>query len=152
MNYFRRLELTIDVPEFDMSSCRLAQTADVPNRDRYKYTLWEKESAPPTPLHVFEVPNPYATQLRSQIPQAVLDREVPGVFYMRMEKPHPDSTVPPHVDVAVLGEDTGRGDILRADLGDGAEDLREEGLIPHEVDQVGIQVEGITNSGPMARA
>lgn len=99
MNYFRRLELSIDVPEFDMSSCRLAQIADVPNRDRYKYTLWEKESAPPTPLHVFEVPNPYADQLRSQLPQAILDREVPGVFYMRMEKPHADSTVPPHVDV-----------------------------------------------------
>ncbi len=99
MSYFRRLELSIEVPEFDVSACRLVQIADVPNRARYKYTLWEKESAPPTPLHVFEVPNPYAAQLRSQLPQAVLDREVPGVFYMKMEKPHPDSTVPPHIDV-----------------------------------------------------
>ena len=99
MSYFRRLELSIELPEFDVSACRLVQIADVPNRARYKYTLWEKEFAPPTPLHVFEVPNPYAAQLLSQLPQAVLDREVPGVFYMRMEKPHPDSTVPPHIDM-----------------------------------------------------
>ncbi len=29
MNYFRRLRLTIDVPEFDMSACRLAQILNV---------------------------------------------------------------------------------------------------------------------------
>jgi hypothetical protein len=99
MNYFRRLELTIDVPEFDISACRLVQIADVPNRDRFKYTLWEKESAPPTPLHVYAVPESYAKSLLLQLPRAVLDREVPGVFYMKMEKPHPNSTVPPHVDI-----------------------------------------------------
>ena len=52
--------------------------------------------------------------------------------------------VPPHVDVAVLGEHARRGDFLRANLRDGAEHLREEGLIPHEVDEVGIDVEGVS--------
>ncbi len=99
MNYFRRLALTFEVPDFDTSAWRMAQVADVPDRARYKYTLWEKESAPPTPLHIYAVPDPYASQLLSQLPQAVLDREVPGVFFMKMEKPHPDSTVPPHVDI-----------------------------------------------------
>ena len=51
--------------------------------------------------------------------------------------------VPPHVDVAVLGEHSGRGDFLRANLRHRAEDLREEGLIPHEVDEMGVDVECI---------
>lgn len=99
MNYFCQLPLKIVVPEFDTSDWRIAQVADVPDRARYKYTLWEKESAPPTPLHVFSVPEPYASQLLKQLPKKLLEREVPGVYYMKMEKPHPDSTVPPHVDV-----------------------------------------------------
>jgi hypothetical protein len=99
MNYFSQIPLQFKIPDFDTSSWPMAQVADVPNRARYKYTLWEKELAPPTPLHVYAVPEPYAKELVLQLPQAVLDREVPGVFYMRMEKPHPDSTVPPHVDI-----------------------------------------------------
>ena len=99
MNYFSQIELKFDVPDFDISSWRMAQVADISDRARYKYTLWEKELAPPTPLHVYAVPEPYAKSLLLQLPRAVLDREVPGVFYMKMEKPHPNSTVPPHVDI-----------------------------------------------------
>lgn len=99
MNYFNQIALKFDVPDFDISSWRMAQVADIPDRARYKYTLWEKESAPPTPLHVYAVPDPFAKNLLLQLPRAVLDREVPGVFYMKMEKPHPNSTVPPHVDI-----------------------------------------------------
>ena len=99
MNYFSQIALQFEVPDFDASSWPMAQVADVPDRARYKYTLWEKEIAPPTPLHVYAIPQPIANKLLSQLPRAVLDREVPGVFYMKMEKPHPDSTVPPHVDI-----------------------------------------------------
>jgi hypothetical protein len=99
MNYFSQIALQFEVPDFDASSWKMAQVADVPDRARYKYTLWEIEIAPPTPLHVFAIPEPYANKLLSQLPRAVLNREVPGVFYMKMEKPHPDSTVPPHVDI-----------------------------------------------------
>jgi len=99
MNYFSQIALQFEVPDFDASSWQVAQVADVPDRARYKYTLWEKEIAPPTPLHVFAIPEPCANKLLSQLPRAVLDREVPGVFYMKMEKPHPGSTVPPHVDI-----------------------------------------------------
>jgi len=95
MNYFSQIALQFEVPDFDASSWPMAQVADVPDRARYKYTLWEKEIAPPTPLHVFAIPEPYANKLLSQLPRAVLDREVPGVFYMKMEKPHQGSTVPP---------------------------------------------------------
>ena len=99
MNYFSQIALKFDVPDFDISSWRMAQVADIPDRARYKYTFWEKESAPPTPLHVYAVPDPFAKNLLLQLPRAVLDREVPGVLYMKMEKPHPNSTVPPHVDI-----------------------------------------------------
>ena len=99
MSYFSQLTLNIEVPAFDTSQWRMVQIADVPDRARYKYTLWEQELVPPTPLHVYAVPEPYAKQLLAQLPQPVLEREVPGVYYMKMEKPHPNSTVPPHVDV-----------------------------------------------------
>ena len=99
MNYFSQIALQFEVPDFDASSWPMPQVADVPDRARYKYTLWEKEIAPPTPLHVYAIPETIANKLLSQLPRAVLDREVPGVFYMKMEKPHLDSTVPPHVDI-----------------------------------------------------
>ena len=99
MSYFAKLAIEIKVPEFDSANWRMAQVADVPNRDRYKYTLWEKEVAPPTPLHVYSVPEHLSRLLLEQLPQKLLDREIPGVYFMKMEKPHPNSTVPPHVDI-----------------------------------------------------
>jgi len=99
MNYFSQIALKFELPDFDVSSWYMAQVADVPDRARYKYTLWEKETAPPTPLHVYAIPEPYAKNLIAQLPRALLGREVPSVFYMKMEKPHPNSTVPPHVDI-----------------------------------------------------
>jgi hypothetical protein len=99
MSYFCQLPFKVVVPEFDPSNWRMAQVADVPDRSRYKYTLWEKEIAPPTPLHVFSIPEPFASELLNQLPKKLLEREIPGVYYMKMEKPHPASTVPPHVDI-----------------------------------------------------
>jgi hypothetical protein len=85
MSYFAKLAIEIKVPEFDSANWRMAQVADVPNRDRYKYTLWEKEVAPPTPLHVYSVPEHLSRLLLEQLPQKLLDREIPGVYFMKME-------------------------------------------------------------------
>lgn len=99
MSYYKKLNIAISVPDMDTANWRLAQVADVPDRARYKYTFWEKEYAPPTPLHVYKIPQPIAETLLSQLPESIIRREIPGVFFMKMDKPHPASTVPPHVDV-----------------------------------------------------
>lgn len=99
MSYFKKISLDVKIPAFDWKDWTTAQVADVPDRARYKYTLWEKEIAPPTPLHVYKTPDDFAKQVIAQLPSKLLKREVPGVYYMRMDKPHLDSTVPPHVDI-----------------------------------------------------
>jgi hypothetical protein len=76
----------------------MVQLTDVPDREKYKYTLWEKEIAAPTPLHIFSTTKEFAKKITDQLPKAITDLEIPKVYYMRMEKPHADSTVPPHVD------------------------------------------------------
>ncbi len=98
MTYFNKLDIKISIPEFDPSKLSVMQIVDVPNRDKYKYTLWEKEIAPPTPLHIFCTTKEFAKKITDQLPKEITDLEIPNVYYMRMEKPHIDSTVPPHVD------------------------------------------------------
>lgn len=98
MTYFNKLDIKISIPEFDPAILSMVQVADVPDRDKYKYTLWEKEIAAPTPLHIFSTTKEFAKKITDQLPKEITDLEIPNVYYMRMEKPHADSTVPPHID------------------------------------------------------
>ncbi len=96
---FVKLSIEIDAAEALSVPRRLMQVSDVHNRDRYKYTHWQKESAPPTPLLIYALPDDVVGRVLAQLPDALLEREVPGVYLMRMPKPCVDSrSLPPHVD------------------------------------------------------
>lgn len=99
MSCFQKLNLVIDVQRVREAPTRLIQTVDVHNRDRYKYTQWVAESAAPTPLMIYALPDDVVDAILAQLPPAVVAKETPGVFLMRMPKPCAESrSLPPHVD------------------------------------------------------
>jgi hypothetical protein len=96
---FKKLSLKIDVEGVLEAPRKLVQVADVHNRGRYKYTEWQDEDAPPTPLLMYTLPTSVVDEVLKQLPAQLLDREVPGVYLMRMPKPTPESkSLPPHID------------------------------------------------------
>ena len=96
---FKKLKLTIDAVEVLNAPRQLVQVADVHNRGRYRYTEWQEETAPPTPLLMYMLPEEVTAKILAQLPEKLLAREVPGVFLMRMPKPCAESkSLPPHID------------------------------------------------------
>jgi hypothetical protein len=96
---FKKLALSIRADEVLLSHRELVQVSDVHNRKRYKYTEWEEESFPPTPLLMYALPEIVVNNLLAQLPEKLLEREVPGVYLMVMPKPCPESkSLPPHID------------------------------------------------------
>jgi hypothetical protein len=96
---FAKLMLSIDVASVISSEKTLMQVADVHNRERYKYTQWQDEVTAPTPLFMYRLTGEAEQSILKQLPKGLLDREVPGVYYMRMPKPCAESqSLPPHID------------------------------------------------------
>ena len=96
---FKKLALTIDTHEILAAPRTLVQVSDVYNRKRYKYTEWIEESAPPTPLLMYSLPESVTNKIITQLPPKLVQRELPGVFLMVMAKPCPESkALPPHID------------------------------------------------------
>jgi hypothetical protein len=97
--HFTKVAFGIDIGDLTTSPMDLVQVADVHNRQRYKYTEWQSETAPPTPLLMYRLTDDVEKSILRQLPEALLAREVPGVYYMRMPKPCAESkALPPHVD------------------------------------------------------
>jgi hypothetical protein len=98
-NYFKKMNIAIDYKDAILSDKTLIQVSDVHNRRRYKYTEWQKETAPPTPLLMYCLSSEAEKKILRQLPAAVLEREVPRVYYMQMPKPCAESkALPPHID------------------------------------------------------
>ena len=96
---FKKLALTINADEVLSAPRELVQVSDVYNRKRYKYTEWVEETAPPTPLLMYSLPESVTDKVIAQLPRKLVEREVPGVFLMVMPKPCPESkSLPPHID------------------------------------------------------
>lgn len=96
---FKKLALNIDTDGLLTAPRELVQVADVHNRGRYKYTEWQDEDAPPTPLLMYRLQDDVVEKVLSQLPKDLLAREVPGVYLMRMPKPCEESkSLPPHID------------------------------------------------------
>lgn len=96
---FEKLKIPIDVSGVIAAEKTLVQVADVHNRERYKYTQWQEEAYAPTPLLMYKVTGEVEQYILRQLPKALLERETPGVFYMRMPKPCAESkSLPPHID------------------------------------------------------
>jgi hypothetical protein len=92
-----KLELPVLSPD-DLS---LVQRSEEVDRAKYKYTEWLEETAPGTPLYMYMLPEEVKDKILQALPQALLDKEKPGVYFMHMPKPCVESAaVPPHVDRA----------------------------------------------------
>ena len=91
----------LELPEITPGDLPLVQLSNVGNRARYKHTEWLEETAPPTPLYMYKLPAEVQEKVLTALPQALLDKEMPGVYFMHMPKPCAESvSLPPHVDKA----------------------------------------------------
>lgn len=91
----------LELPEITPEDLPLVQRSDQANRARYKYTEWLEETAPGTPLYMYRLPDEVQEKVLRALPQALLEKEKPGVYFMHMPKPCVESaSLPPHVDKA----------------------------------------------------
>lgn len=95
--YLGRQTLPVITPE----ALPIVQRSDQANRAKYKYTDWLEEKAPGTPLYIYALPTPLQNEILKLLPPKLLEKEVPGVYFMHMPKPCKESeSLPPHVDRA----------------------------------------------------
>jgi hypothetical protein len=100
MKYATHLGM-LELPVLSPNDLPLVQRSEEVDRAKYKYTNWLEETAPGTPLYMYKLPEEVREKVLGALPQALLDKEKPGVYFMHMPKPCAGSTaVPPHVDRA----------------------------------------------------
>lgn len=96
---FKFVPIHIDISGYQENIGDVIQVSDVHNRARYIYTEWIPEKYAPTPLIIYNLSNSFKEKILKQLPDQILKKEVPGIFFMKMPKPCPQSEfVPPHVD------------------------------------------------------
>jgi hypothetical protein len=96
---FKRIPIKMDVDYILSAQRTLVQVSDVANRAKYMYTDWQEESAPPTPLLMYSLPDDIVSSILDHIPDSLLMQEIPKVHLMSMPKPCKESrSLPPHVD------------------------------------------------------
>jgi hypothetical protein len=101
MNKYCKQLGKLELPEIAPEGLHLIQLSNVENRARYKYTEWCDESAPPTPLYMYALPDDLKDAVLRSLPRSLIAKEQPGVYFMHMPKPCVESvSLPPHVDKA----------------------------------------------------
>lgn len=101
MSYAKKINLPVDVGDILNAERTLIQTTDKKVIGKYRHANWVKFENEPTPLLMYTLPDEVKQNILSQLPKSLLEREVPGVYLMIMEKPEPTpSMLPPHIDRA----------------------------------------------------
>lgn len=97
MTPFLKLNLSSLNPPTSIEGLTLAQVAGAKERSRYKYTdtIPDQDIAE---IRLYAIPNEVAEYMLKQLPQNILNIEVPKVYYMEVVCAGSASYLPPHID------------------------------------------------------